>query len=327
MTTDVMTSRNDRFDSEKAESENRTATGTKLKFRALTLADVPLVNSMLQCATSRTCDNTIGGIFMWVKWFRYEYCVYANTLFIKGASEINPAVTAFSLPVGALPLEESVGLVREWCAENGITPVFSVVPEDRVDYLLSLFPGGSIEELPDWTDYLYDAEDLATLRGKKLNKKRNHVNRFMAENPHYVLEPLTHELLPETLLFCSGRRRRDGEEGPMADYELDQCIGVLNDWNTYPFEGVVLRGEAGDIVAFSVCEVIGDTAYVHIEKADHSVAGAGETINKLFAAEIRMRHPGVRFLNREEDVGDPGLRYAKESYHPAMLLKKYNVCF
>ena len=66
---------------------------------------------------------------------------------------------------------------------------------------------------------------------------------------------------------------------------------------------------------------------IHIEKMNHEVAGAGETINKLFAAEMLHRHPGLRYINREDDAGDPGLRYAKESYHPLRLLRKFNVRF
>lgn len=78
---------------------------------------------------------------------------------------------------------------------------------------------------------------------------------------------------------------------------------------------------------FTAAEIIGDTLIIHIEKMDHEVAGAGETINKLFAAEMLHRHPQLRYINREDDAGDPGLRYAKESYHPLRLLRKFNVRF
>ena len=79
----------------------------------------------------------------------------------------------------------------------------------------------------------------------------------------------------------------------------------------------MLSTPADGIVAFTLGEVIGDTLYVHIEKMNHLVNGAGETVNKLFAELMTGHHPEVRYINREEDVGDPGLRHAKESYHPS----------
>lgn len=296
-----------------------------LRFRPITPDVLPLINSLLQTCLSRTCDYTVGGIFMWVKKFAYQYCVYKDTLFIKGVSETDPTTTAFSMPVGTLPLEESVALIIEYCRYNGIQPVLAAVPEDRIDYLLSV-TDGDIEELEDWADYLYDAHELASLSGKKFNKKRNHVNRFMAENPHYEVEPLTSALLPEVLLFHTGLRCEGdcGGDGT-CDYEKAECTNVLNRYNSYPFEGLVLRDETGEICAFTCGEVIGDTLYVHIEKMNHEIAGSGETINKLFADYMLHRHPGLRYINREEDCGDAGLRHAKESYNPVMRLRKFNL--
>lgn len=299
-----------------------------LHFLPMTDDTLPLVNSLLQLGSSRTCDYTIGGIYMWVNRFRYQYCVYRDTLFIKGVSETDSTLTAFSLPVGPLPLEQAVALIKEYCAAHGLHPVFSAIPEDRIDYLLSVSDnGGDIVELDDWADYLYDVHSLATLTGKKYSKKRNHVNRFLTENPHYTFEPLDYTLLPEVLMFQTGMKHEpdDADDPEMAAYEAGQCTRVLNRYNSYPFEGAVLRDETGSICAFTCGEVIGDTLYVHIEKMLHTVAGSGETINKMFAAEMLRRHPALRYINREEDCGDTGLRRAKESYNPVMRLRKYNV--
>ena len=295
-----------------------------LKFRPITPDTLPLINSLLQESTSRTCDYTIGGIFMWADRFHYEYCVYRDTLFIKGVSETDSTLTAFSMPVGPLPLEECVELILQYCEYYGIRAVFSAVPEDKIAYLMALIDG-DVEELDDWADYLYDARGLASLSGKKYNKKRNHVNRFMTENPHYVLEPLTANLLPEVLLFHTGMHANDDSDADMAEYERRECTRVLNHYNSYPFEGAVLRDEYGEICAFTCGEIIGDTLYVHIEKMNHEVAGSGETINKLFAEYMTSRHPGLRYINREEDCGDEGLRHAKESYNPVMRLRKFNL--
>ena len=111
----------------------------------------------------------------------------------------------------------------------------------------------------------------------------------------------------------------------MAEYERKQCANILRHYSLYPFEGAVLRGNGGKVVAFTVAEIIGDTLIVHIEKMNHDVSGAGESINKLFAAEMLMRYPGLKYINREDDAGDPGLRKAKQSYHPVAMLRKFNV--
>lgn len=297
----------------------------ELRFRRITPDTLPLINSILQTGSSRTCDYTIGGIFMWIDRFGYEYCVYRDTLFLKGVSETDSSLTAFSMPVGPLPLEECVALIDEYCRFAGIRPVFSAIPEDRIDYLLSLTADAQVEELDDWADYLYDAAQLASLSGKKWSKKRNHVNRFMADNPHYVFEPLTPCLLPEVLLFHTGLHESEGLESSTGLYERNECTRILNHYTSYPFEGAVLRDETGEICAFTCGEIIGDTLYIHIEKMNHEIAGAGETINKLYAEYMTNRHPAVRFINREEDCGDAGLRHAKESYNPLMRLRKFNV--
>lgn len=284
---------------------------------------MPLINSLVQTSLSRTCDYSAGGIYMWIDFFGYEYCVVADTLFIKGLCESDRSRTAFCLPIGALPLAEAVSMIKEYCRENNIPLIFSAVPDDRLDALLACIPGASVEPLEGWADYLYDINSLATLTGKHLMKKRNHVNRFFADNPHWRFEPITHDVIPELILFNAGFRHDAASETDL--YEADQCMRVLESYNSYPFEGALLRGETGEIVAFSIGEVIGDTIFVHIEKMRHDVPGAGAAICKLFSAYTLRRHSGLRWANREEDCGDPGLRHAKESYHPALLLHKFNV--
>lgn len=308
-----------------------TVSRSPLRFLPVTAADMPLINSLLGASASRTCDYSIGGVYMWVNYFKYEYCVMADTLFIKGRTENRPAEVAFSLPVGALPLSESVAMVRRWCEEHDIRPVFSAVPADRIEELLRVAgPDARIEPLTDWSDYLYDINVLSTFSGKHMMKKRNHVNRFIADNPHWEFEPLAAEIMPETLLFFEGARegeKTDAQSMQLSLYEHDECRRVLENLSSYPFEGAVLRAESGEIAAMSVGEVIGDTLYVHIEKINHEIQGAGAAICKLFAAYMRDRYPAVRYVNREEDCGDPGLRDAKLAYHPAAILEKYNVIF
>lgn len=261
---------------------------------------------------------------MWTDYFHYEYCVYGDTLFVKGVSEIHPQLPAYSLPVGAMPLRKAVELIVAYCQANGETLRFSAVPADRVDELREIIPGRE-EKLEDWSDYIYDAQALATLAGKKYNKKRNHVNRFMAENPDYSVEPLSAENLAEIRESYTRWLAAESIEAASATEESIQTLKVIDNYDRYPFDGILLRDGKGEVVAFTMGEVIGDTLFSHIEKMDHTVAGAGEMINKMFAQYITERYPQVIYINREEDAGDPGLRQAKMSYNPVLILEKYDI--
>lgn len=299
--------------------------GSELRFAPVTAEALPAINALLQRADSRTCDYTVGGIYMWIDYFAYEYCIYRDTLFIKGVREDDRRSPAFSLPIGAMPVEQAVRLVAAYCDASGIPLCFSAIPEDKIDYFMITDVAG-ITELTDWSDYLYDAASMATYAGKKMSKKRNHFNRFVADNPGYRFEPLTADVIDEVIGAYREMLAVDAPDTPTGLQEQRQTLGVLRHWERYPFSGGVLRDGAGRIAAFTVGEVIGDTLFVHIEKMRHDIAGAGETIARLYAADVAAHHP-IAFVNREEDCGDPGLRASKQSYHPVAMLRKYNIIY
>lgn len=296
----------------------------ELSFKKLTPDSIDELRPLLRDSHTRANDFTIGGLLMWTDYFHYEYCIYRGTLFIKGVSEIHTALPAFSLPVGALPLSESVGLIVAYCHANNIPLRFSAVPSDRVDEIREIIAGQE-ERLTDWSDYIYDAQELASLSGKKFNKKRNHVNRFIADNQDYRVERLSRENLTEVRNSYTRWLTEGTIETASATEESIQTLRIIDNYEQYPFEGILLRDNAGEIVAFTMGEVIGDTLYSHIEKMNHHVTGAGETINKLFAQHITSLYPQVMYINREEDAGDLGLRQAKLSYNPVMILEKYDI--
>lgn len=296
-----------------------------LEFKPFTSSDITMTSRLAAMSRSRACDFTVGGIYMWIDYFRYTRCFVNDTLFIKGVNEDDTTLTAFSLPVGLMPLADSVALLKEYCSCIGMPLRFSAVPEGRLDELTAL-GARSVTELTDWADYLYDINSLATLKGKRYNKKRNHVNRFMAENHGYTLRDLTIGDIPAVTEFLDNLPQNDNKP-LMARYERDQVRHILTNYKDYPFEGGVLTTPAHGIVAFTIGEIISDTLHLHIEKIDHETAGAGEAINTLFARAMMTRHGQLTTINRQDDAGDPGLRHAKMSYHPQSILRKYNVIF
>lgn len=297
-----------------------------LEFRPIHAGDMAVIMPYLQREEGRTTDFSYGGLYMWVNYFHYEYAIFQDTLFIKGRLEDDRTLIAFSLPIGALPLEESVRIVSQWCDSRGIEPMFSAVPESSADGFLPLKPK-EIVEIPDWADYLYDAEQLAQLHGKKMAKKRNHVNHFETTYPDHTVEPITADNAEEALAFMD-LFDLEGDANSSAKAERLMTRRMIQHFHESPdaMEGALLKVD-GKVCAFTIGDVKGDTLFVHIEKATRHVEGAYEAINAYFVRMMMEKYPAIRYVNREDDAGDEGLRLAKQSYHPLQLLKKYNVIF
>ena len=297
-----------------------------LSFRKITIEDLPAINEIVRTSGSFTCDYTIGGIFMWVDYFDYEFCIYEDTLFISGKSENHLDRRAFSCPIGKLPLPKAIAVLQDYCTQNNIELNFSAIPADKMTCFTAFNPDCRVEELEDWGDYVYEAESFATLSGKKMAKKRNHVNRFKSDFPNYTVETITPSNADELKQSMIKWHTNNEYASTTEDEELRQVCQILDHPESYPFTGIALRKEAGgEIVAFSLAEVINNTAFVHIEKMNHEIAGAGETVAHLLVNKLIEENPEIKYINREEDCGDPGLRRAKESWQPAMILRKYNV--
>lgn len=294
-------------------------------FKPLTISDINWVKPFLTHNPSRTCDMTVGGIFLWADYFHYSAAVCHDTLFILGVTEDNTSIPAFSVPIGAMPLDQSIALLKQYCNDHQLPLTLSAVPEPLVEPLQQL-GATQTTELTDWADYLYEAQALATFAGKKLMKKRNHVNRFMADHPDAIYQPLTTSLLPNILDFYERQPLADSKS-QTAWFDRRETISMLHHLPHFGFEGGVLTIPGHGVVAFTLGELIDDTLCVHIEKMDHTITGSGETICRSFAAQMLAAHPQLRYINREDASGDPGLEKAKLSYHPTQILRKYNLTF
>ena len=299
----------------------------QLDFKKITHEDMPRIWQYLKMEHGRTTDFSYAGLFMWVDLFKYEFAIVGDTLFIKGVVENDLGKPAFSLPVGKMTLSESISLLREYCGFHGLPLELSAVPEYALPSLMLLNPR-KVEPLDDWSDYLYDAAMLAGLGGKKMSKKRNHVNHFKTEYPEWTFKPLSASNALAAQRFMD-IYENEADETFMAREESRlsrKMIDMIAEGDEV-MHGGVLYNEPGKICAVTIGDVKGDTLYVHIEKATRSVSGSYEMVNHEFARHILEVHPEVKYINREDDSGDEGLRYAKQSYHPVDLLKKYNVIF
>ena len=209
-------------------------------------------------------------------------------------------------------------------ARRGEPLLFFPVAASALEALRTRYPDAEVCPLRDWYDYLYNASDMAGFPGKRFHGQRSHVNKFDRLYPDWRFEPITAENLPAVRAYFEDhavRFRKDESETALAE---EGCVRDFLehyfDYGGAPQSGVLFVGDR--VIGFSCGEIVGDTLIIHIEKADTAFDGAYQ---KLVCEYAKMYAGGVRYINREEDLGDPGMRQSKERYHPVALLEKYLV--
>ena len=169
-------------------------------------------------------------------------------------------------------------------------------------------------------DYVYSREKLATLKGKKYHAKRNHISYF-EKNNNWSFEPLTRENIADCVAMNEKWYELNVEKDRVGiEHEREVLRMNFDHFDEIGCVGGVLRVD-GEVVAFTFGERLNDNTFVtHFEKAFSDIRGAYPMINRLFAQEMLSDY---EFVNREDDVGSEGLRSAKLSYHPDILLEKF----
>ena len=291
-----------------------------LRFTPIALQDLPVLRNCFCRNPDRLCDVTVGGEFLWRDYYSVQWAEYAGALCLM-AHYPEEDFIAFSYPIGG---DEDAALeaLARYAKAQGIPIIFCPASQTDTAKITSRWPAAVIEPQRRWYDYLYAAEDLRQLAGRKFGGQRNHINRFKKENPDWRFEVITADNLFAVRSFFEKLIAEGGKEFAAAEEETAKIFEVMDHWQLYGFAGGALFvGE--EVVAFSMAETVGDTLYVHIEKASRAVHGAYPMIVQQTA--LAFAGEGIRWINREDDAGDEGLRTVKLSYHPAALLPKYKV--
>ncbi|MDR0294462.1 MAG: phosphatidylglycerol lysyltransferase domain-containing protein [Oscillospiraceae bacterium] len=285
-----------------------------VSFRPLEQADISTVRPFFEQSASRLCDCS-SVLVMWRKFLSAEIAFGGDALYVKLR---NGGVPAFMTPLGG---DFYVGMetLLAYCRIHRCRPLFSAVAGDELERLRARYRIIRAEPMRDWFDYLYESRDLMELKGRRFHGQRNHISRFDREYPNHAYGPLTDT--KAALAFIERYFSMNPPADGLGSAEREIVCEVLEKYHEYGQLGGVLTVD-GEIVSVSVGEVVGDTLFVHIEKADTSYAGAYQKTVSLFAREYGG---GARYINREEDMGIEGLRRSKLSYHPAALLEKYLV--
>lgn len=293
-----------------------------IAFHPLTLADKDDIRAAAEACGFHNCDLCVMNLVSWRFLYDTEVAFRNGMMLIR--FRIN-GHSAYQMPVGTgNPVDAFKDLYDD--AERLQEPFLMLgVSDDTLELLEREMPGHFFAH-PDRVhfDYVYRREVLATLAGKHLQQKRNHVNRFVADHPDYVYEPLTPAAFDECIALSDEWAARKAGTTDPADIEAEHraILNAFDAWEALDGRGGTIR-IGGRLVAFTFGSAITtDTFDVCIEKADTDVDGAFAIINRDFA---RSLPEAFIFVNREEDLGIEGLRRSKMSYRPDHLLRKHTI--
>ena len=291
-----------------------------IPFKPIRLEDKEIITSFTFPSDYRNCDFSFANMCSWRFLYDSEFAIVDGYLLIRFMIE-DKSRFADMMPVGDGDLAGAVRLLEEDSLKYGHPLCMLGITPDAKEQLEGALPG-SFFYIPerDYFDYIYLREDLATLRGKKYQSKRNHINNFKKQYS-YEYVPITPDIVPQCLkLECKWYKANNGDndEEELND-ERRSLTYALHHFDSLGLIGGALRVD-NEIIAFSFGAPINHNTFgVHVEKADVNFDGAYTVINQEFASHLPEQYT---YVNREEDLGIPGLRQAKLSYQPTILLEK-----
>ena len=302
-----------------------------MEFKEITLQDRDWMRQLLGYSDNRATEFNFTVLYIWRDIMHSRVCRVGDYLVVRFFPNGAPA-PMYLFPSGRGTEEELKG-VLESCMEdarqNGHPFLMASVQNGHREILENLFPDRfTFEPNRDYFDYIYSAEDLTFLRGKKFQSKRNFVSRFKRQEG-WSYEPLGKDNLKEcaamSISWCA--KYGCGKDPSMAS-ESCSVKNALQNFEQLGLMGGLLRLN-GEVVAFTIAEKTNsDTLLVHIEKAYGDIVGAYPAIANEFLRNSIVEEGeqlSVKYINREDDAGDLGLREAKMQYHPLFLLEKYSV--
>ena len=260
--------------------------------------------------------DSFGCVYLWDLLCRRNVARLGDRI---GIEYMCPRGIFYAFPTGSGDLVSAVEALRQRAAVHGCPLELWGLTAFQKDALEKAFPGRfEYKDDRDNYDYIHEVETMASLAGKKLHGKRNFCNRF-EKTYDWAYLPLT----PDRFDDCRALLAEWDQEKAGGSAEENQAIQrVFREWDSLGMIGGVLYAD-GRAVAFSIAEALtSDMLDIHFEKARADVPGAYQMVAREFARMVRDTMPEVRYLNREEDMGLPNLRKAKEEWYPLYLLEK-----
>jgi len=292
-----------------------------INFKLVEISDKKDIDSCLEMNTYRACDFCFTNLFAWNAKFKTHFAIKNQTLFLR-FNEVDGG-TYYMMPIGKMALNKAFDEIIHDAEQAGIPFQMKGVTARMWEDIEAVIPG-KFERTHDRNndEYIYLTDKLVHLSGKKLQSKRNHINRFKAENSDWQYTPVTTDAeVSECLRMLDEWEEDKTEMTKDKSLRYDHIATQIMLENLKPLD---LKAGAikvnGKIVAFSIGErLVEDTFVVHVEKAYTDMNGAYTIMNQQFAEHETA---GFMYVNREDDLGIESLRKAKLSYQPDIMLQE-----
>lgn len=291
-----------------------------ITFKDITFSDKNDIDACLEGNTYRACDFCFANLYTWNTRFKTLFVIQQETLFMR-FEELDGQIY-YMMPVGKMRLKDALNIMLQDAEENNIPFQMKGISDQMWAEIETEMPQ-KFEFIHDRNndEYIYLSEKLINLSGKKLQSKRNHINRFKKDNPNWHYFPLT--TTADYIECIHMLDEWEGHNRPLDDnslkYDYIATKMMLNNFDELQLKGGAIRVN-GKMVAFTIGEPLTqDTFVVHVEKAYNEINGAYTIINQQF---IENEASEFKYINREEDMGVDNLRKAKMSYEPEILLLK-----
>lgn len=292
-----------------------------IQFKKLVPADKAAYDKYLLNCGQRGCEYNFANLYLWGR----QRAAFLEDSLVFFSQFSQRSVYLFPLCQGD-PKKALDTIIHDAHTRDIPCRLTSLTHED-CDMLEALYPGKfRIHHDRNSFDYLYTIEDLATLKGKKFQKKRNHLNKFKLLHPKHHFAPITDENTPTVKALLDKWYANRLEADPTADLYMEQVAinRALRHREELGMEGLVLMDE-DKMLAMTLGSPLSENTFdVQFEKAiDESAYVA---ICSGFASHLMQKYPHLQYLNREDDLGIEGLRKSKLAYNPVTLIEKHWAC-
>lgn len=291
-----------------------------LQFRSITVKDGARLRRYYKNCNYGLCEYSVGTKLMWGRAMDAFWAEAGGCLLIRNkfGSEL---VFDYPVPGSKGDMDEALAAVETWCIDQGVPLVFSVVPEAMVFRLLSRYTYLQSSSVRTWRDYVYAAEDLRTFSGRRYSGQRNHINKFRAACPGAEFYVLTREDKALVDAFWAEYDKVFTKVTKTAIRELHCAKRMLHQMGRPWFRagGMLWNGR---LLSICLAEKCGDTLIIHVEKAVYSCDGIYPATVQAAAQAFSQ---DVKWINREDDAADAGLRTSKLQYHPSHIVPKYRL--
>ena len=289
-----------------------------MEFKPFRIEDKARIDSYFSVHHYEQIDCNFNTLFLWQDAYQTSWAEQDGILFVRAGT----GKDTFFMPPFAKEEENFVhglALIHEEYDKLGLPFRLKSASSWVTEQIERLVPGKyDFIEDRDNEEYIYRTEDMIRLPGKKLRMKKNHLNGFLRQYADYQYEAITKENLEDAKAGIHDwfLRHGDIEEEEKA---MERCF---DHWDALGVKGAVIR-IYGKVEAFTNGDLINEKmAHIIFEKANPEIRGLYQAINRDF---LIHEFAETEFVNREEDLGLPGLREAKMGYHPDHLTEKYDV--